>query len=431
MFLASSDLLSDAAIKFVPKVEGAERELLLADLPGSEYVLPVVDKGEWGDYLVLVMPRAEKSLRDALEEAGGALDLESSLRVLHDIASGLASIADAAVHRDLKPENVLLHDGKWKLADFGIARYADATTAVDTRKFAMTPPYAAPEQWRQDRATTATDVYALGVIAHEVLAGTRPFPGPGVVDLRDQHLHQVPPSLPVGPMALQNLVAECLYKAPPARPNPENVLARLDTAVADASKALLDLQAVNRVAVSEKAAAARAASVEQTARERRLELARAGNQALERIQARFTALIEQGASEASLRHHQRGIGFRARLRSAALELVPPENAPSSENIQFDVVLAAQIELRFPRKYDWDGRSHALWLCDPKNTGRYRWYEIAFMMSPLTGKRAYVNPFALPPTDEAARAIDPIMSSMQVAWPFTAVDQGEEEPFIER
>jgi serine/threonine protein kinase len=68
-------------------------------------------------------------------------------------------------------------DGRWCLADFGISRYAEATTAPDTRKLAWTPAYAAPEQWRAEPASAATDVYALGVIAYELLAGIRPFRG--------------------------------------------------------------------------------------------------------------------------------------------------------------------------------------------------------------------------------------------------------------
>ncbi len=71
--------------------------------------------------------------------------MDDAIGVLSDIAEALVAIADRIVHRDLKPENVLLLKGQWCLADFGIARYAEATTALDTQKYAMTPPYAAPE----------------------------------------------------------------------------------------------------------------------------------------------------------------------------------------------------------------------------------------------------------------------------------------------
>src|SRR5699024_7455063 len=94
-----------------------------------------------------------------------------------DIATTLTDLDGSVVHRDLKPENVLYLDGHWCLADFGIARYAEATTSPDTRKFALSPLYAAPERWKGERATTATDIYSLGVIAYELLSGEVPFTG--------------------------------------------------------------------------------------------------------------------------------------------------------------------------------------------------------------------------------------------------------------
>ncbi len=131
------------------------------------------------------------------------------------------------MHRDVKPQNVLLLEGRWCLADFGIARYAEASTAPDTRKFAMSMPYAAPERWRGERATAAADVYSLGVIAHEVIVGALPFPGPSEHDFREQHLHAEPPPLPGATTRLASLVEECLFKAPQSRPTPTNLLVRL------------------------------------------------------------------------------------------------------------------------------------------------------------------------------------------------------------
>ena len=116
------------------------------------------------------MPKAEKSLRDHLEGEGGRLSVEDARKVLTDVAAGLVAIEGRVVHRDIKPENILLLDESWCLTDFGIARYADAATAPDTRKYSMTARYAAPEQWRGERAVGATDVYATGVVAYELLA---------------------------------------------------------------------------------------------------------------------------------------------------------------------------------------------------------------------------------------------------------------------
>ena len=84
------------------------------------------------------------------------------------------------VHRDLKPSNVLVTaEGEMKLLDFGIAKLLDDTEdATRTRQHALTPAYAAPEQFTPGAITTATDVYALGVLLHELLAGERVAPGP-------------------------------------------------------------------------------------------------------------------------------------------------------------------------------------------------------------------------------------------------------------
>src|SRR6266511_3977373 len=152
VFAASCDDIQ-AVAKLVPKAPGADRELLFADPGNARNVVPVIDHGETDAAWVLVMPRAERSLREHLIEAAGALEMVDALAVLSDVAAALADLEGRVDHRDLKPENILLLEGHWRLADFGISRYAEATTAPDTRKFSMTPPYAAPEQWRWERAT--------------------------------------------------------------------------------------------------------------------------------------------------------------------------------------------------------------------------------------------------------------------------------------
>ncbi|MCH7812296.1 MAG: protein kinase, partial [Chloroflexi bacterium] len=159
VYEAEADDGSPAVVKLVPKVPGAQRELLFEELSGLPNIIPILDSGEWEDYYVLVMPRAEQSLRKHLEDSGGKLAVDEAVPVLVDIAEALASLEAEVVHRDLKPENILLYEGHWCLADFGIARYAKASTAKDTQKHSMTPPYAAPEQWQDERATNATDVY--------------------------------------------------------------------------------------------------------------------------------------------------------------------------------------------------------------------------------------------------------------------------------
>jgi eukaryotic-like serine/threonine-protein kinase len=95
----------DAAVKLVPKAPGANRELLFVDLKDVRGVVPIIDSGEDSDHWVLVMPRAEKSLRQHLTSAVGPLHVTDATSVLMDIASALAELDGKIVHRDLKPEN--------------------------------------------------------------------------------------------------------------------------------------------------------------------------------------------------------------------------------------------------------------------------------------------------------------------------------------
>ena len=107
------------------------------------------------------------------------LDLAARLRLFDDICEAVAHAHRAlVVHRDLKPANILVDaDGRAHLLDFGIARLLDPTAnedATQTGQRRMTPAYAAPEQFAGGTITTATDVYALGVLLHELLSGLRP-----------------------------------------------------------------------------------------------------------------------------------------------------------------------------------------------------------------------------------------------------------------
>src|SRR5262249_29349770 len=151
-------------------------------------------------------PRAEKSLRQYMNELGRPLELSAAITVLSDIATALNDIDGQIVHRDLKPENVLLLGGSWCLADFGISRYAEASTAPDTQKYALSPPYAAPERWRNERAGSSTDIYSFGVTAFEVLTGAAPFEGPTLEDFREQHLHAEAPDIASAPAGFRALV---------------------------------------------------------------------------------------------------------------------------------------------------------------------------------------------------------------------------------
>ena len=196
------------------------------------------------------------------------------------------------MHRDLKPENVLWWRGAWHLADFGIARYAEQTTSPDTRKFAMTAEYAAPEQWRFERATGATDVYALGIIAYELLSGSLPFPGPTWEDFYEQHLRRPAPALDHVPASLAGVVANCLMKEPDARPAPARLLGRLDLSQPAPSGAAARLQQMGLNATQHAVEESAAAEAERTCLRSPpapIRRGRGGPEACSRLPARSTS----------------------------------------------------------------------------------------------------------------------------------------------
>jgi eukaryotic-like serine/threonine-protein kinase len=170
------------------------------------------------------------SLEDRLVEGRLLPDAETE-SVSRDIAAGLAHAhARGLVHRDLKPANILFDDeDRAKIADFGIARIADAGTLTEAGTLVGTAAYMSPEQAQGLPATPASDVYAFGVILFRMLTGVLPFTGPSTMELVAQHVNAVPPAVtdlrPDAPPHLAALADAALAKDPAARPHDGAALA--------------------------------------------------------------------------------------------------------------------------------------------------------------------------------------------------------------
>ncbi|MCH8317378.1 MAG: serine/threonine protein kinase, partial [Bacteroidetes bacterium] len=182
------------------------------------HVVPIFDAGQDAnsDRYFLVMPVCDCSLQDKIDESEDGVDINTANDAITAIIAGLQEVGDIT-HRDLKPANILLHDGKWKVADFGIAKFVEDSTSLETLRDSLTPAYAAPEQWQGERPSSATDVYALGCIIHALINGQPPFDG-SVDDIREKHLHSAPAQISKLSSRFSVFVSQMLRKPSDARP---------------------------------------------------------------------------------------------------------------------------------------------------------------------------------------------------------------------
>src|SRR5688500_1577391 len=216
--------------------ERFKREVRLAARLQHPHVVPLLAAGELdGGVLFYTMPFVDgESLRVRLDRDGG-LPVGDVVRILRDSASALAyAHGQGIVHRDIKPENILLSHGGAVVADFGIAKAITASIEADgadgSRRSTLTvagtslgtPAYMAPEQAAGDVVDHRADLYALGVVAYEMLCGRPPFEGRTAQQLLAAHATQAPEPIdrrrPAVPDALGALVMRLLEKHPADRP---------------------------------------------------------------------------------------------------------------------------------------------------------------------------------------------------------------------
>jgi hypothetical protein len=176
---------------------------------------------EGGEHLAyLVMELVEGEPLSTLLAREGRLDVTRTLDVLRQTAAALAAAHVAGVvHRDVKPGNVLVGvDGVVKITDFGIAWSASSVPLTLTGQVVGTAHYLSPEQAAGAKAGPASDVYALGMIGYECLAGHRAFDGENSVQIALRQLRDTPEPLPADvPGAVRSLIARALLKDPEGR----------------------------------------------------------------------------------------------------------------------------------------------------------------------------------------------------------------------
>ena len=187
-------------------------------------IASVFDYGEQeveGECLAyLVMELVEGEALSTLLEREGRLDPARTLDVLRQTAAALAAAhAAGVVHRDVKPGNVLVgNNGSVKIADFGIAWSASSVPLTGTGQVVGTAHYLSPEQADGAKASPASDVYALGTVAYECLAGHRAFDGENSVQIALKQIREQPLPLPAEiPPAIRAVVERAMAKDPALR----------------------------------------------------------------------------------------------------------------------------------------------------------------------------------------------------------------------
>lgn len=211
---------------FLERFRGEARH---AALVNHEGIANVYDYGEEDGSAYLVMELVPGEPLSSIIEREGALSIDKTLDIVAQTAAALqAAHAAGLVHRDIKPGNILITpDGRVKITDFGIARIADQVPLTATGQVMGTVQYLSPEQASGQPASASTDVYSLGVVAYECLAGKRPFTGESQVAIAMAQINDAPPPLPdTIAEPVRNLVMACLAKKAEDRPASSAQLAR-------------------------------------------------------------------------------------------------------------------------------------------------------------------------------------------------------------
>ncbi|NJL94574.1 MAG: serine/threonine protein kinase [Anaerolineae bacterium] len=200
------------------------REVQIISSLQHPHILSPIDFGEELDKLYFVMHYMPGgTLSEHLRQ--GPLALDEVSQILQQLVRALTYAHELGIiHRDLKPSNIFFDaKGTIQLADFGLAKNVDLGTNRITKTGALlgTPAYMSPEQWLGDPLDRRTDIYSLGVVLFEMLAGRLPFQDPDPFTLMNMHLYAPPPLItdfrPELPLSLGRVLDQALSKAPGRR----------------------------------------------------------------------------------------------------------------------------------------------------------------------------------------------------------------------
>jgi serine/threonine protein kinase len=204
-------------------VERFRREARAAAQLSHPNIVTVIDRGEADGRQFIVFEYIDGQNMKELIEAQGRLPVRTALELAIEIGRALAFAHDSGlVHRDVKPQNVLLGNGDVKVTDFGIARSGDVKHGLtQTGTVLGTSDYIAPEQASGQPVSVLSDVYSLGVVVYELLAGEPPYQGESFLAVAMRHVNDPVPSIgevrPDVPLRLDAALRRAMAKAPEDR----------------------------------------------------------------------------------------------------------------------------------------------------------------------------------------------------------------------
>ncbi len=198
------------------RIERFEREAKAAGRLSHPHIVSIFDYGEEdGRYFIAMEFLEGQTLRDKIV-ARGALSIPDALEIAHQVLDALGYAHQRGViHRDIKPDNIhILPGGQAKLTDFGIARISDQPQLTSNGQIFGTPSFMSPEQIAGGAIDARTDLFSLGIVLYEMLAGRRPFVGDSVVSITYAIMNAEPPPIAGLPYGLEQVLRRALAKSP-------------------------------------------------------------------------------------------------------------------------------------------------------------------------------------------------------------------------
>jgi serine/threonine-protein kinase len=228
-------------------VERFRTEAKHAAMINHDGIANVYDYGEDDGSAYLVMELVPGESLSSILEREKTLPEQQVISIIAQTALALdAAHREGLVHRDIKPGNLLISpDGQVKITDFGIARVANQVSLTQTGQVMGTVQYLAPEQATGKPASASGDIYSLGIVAFEALAGKRPFKGETQMAIAMAQINETPPPLPEHIDAkLQKLIMDCMAKKPDQRPSSALALAARAEALLSTAPGAIPINAV-------------------------------------------------------------------------------------------------------------------------------------------------------------------------------------------